>query len=139
MPPLIGLHNVCAGSAILPDRNADRACHFRTCARLVRVQFDTHTLRGFGIGLFVGPVQAASRSLMARLAPDDRRAAYFGLFALSGRATAFLGPALVALATSVSGIQRLGLATIIGLFAIGLILLLPVREPRGKRRAAAPA
>ena len=47
-----------------------------------------------GIGLFVGPVQAASRSLMARLAPGQWSAGYFGLFALSGKATAFLGPAI---------------------------------------------
>ena len=100
---------------------------------------DLFWLAVVGIGLFVGPVQAASRSLMARLAPADRQAAYFGLFALSGRATAFLGPAIVALATSASGSQRMGLATIIGLFAIGLILILPVSEPRGKPRAAARA
>jgi UMF1 family MFS transporter len=96
-------------------------------------------LAGAGIGLFVGPVQAASRSLMARLAPADRQAAFFGLFALSGRATAFLGPAIVAVATSASGNQRVGLATIVGLFAIGLMLILPVSEPRGKPRAAARA
>lgn len=87
---------------------------------------------GIGIGLFVGPAQAASRSLMARLAPGERRAAYFGLFALSGKATAFLGPAIVAFATSASGSQRIGLATIIGFFVIGLLLILPVAEPQHK-------
>jgi UMF1 family MFS transporter len=89
---------------------------------------------GIAIGLFVGPAQAASRSLMARLAPVERRAAYFGLFALSGKATAFLGPAIVSLATSASGSQRIGLAAIIAFFAIGLLLLLPVKEPRKARR-----
>ena len=47
---------------------------------------------GCFIGLFVGPVQAASRSLMARLSPPKQQAAYFGLYALSGKATAFAGP-----------------------------------------------
>ena len=80
-----------------------------------------------------------SGKILGRIPPDQRIAACFGLFALSGRATAFLGPAIVALATSASGSQRMGLATIIGLFAIGLILILPVSEPRGKPRAAARA
>jgi UMF1 family MFS transporter len=93
---------------------------------------------GIAIGLFVGPAQAASRSLMARLAPAERRAAYFGLFALSGKATAFLGPAIVAFATSISGSQQIGLAAIIAFFAIGLLLLLPVKEPRRARREAKP-
>lgn len=78
---------------------------------------------GCFIGLFVGPTQAASRSLMARLSPPDHRAAYFGLFALSGKATAFVGPVVVAVVTDVTGSQRLGLATIIAFLASGLVLL----------------
>lgn len=81
------------------------------------------------IGLFVGPVQAASRSFMARLSPPDRQAEFFGLFALSGRATTFAGPALVALLTEVSGSQRLGMGVIIVLCLAGLSLLAGVREP----------
>ncbi len=75
------------------------------------------------IGLFVGPVQAASRSLMARLSPPDRQAEYFGLFALSGKATAFLGPVVVAIVTDATGSQRLGLATILIFLVAGLVLL----------------
>ncbi len=85
---------------------------------------------GIGIGLFVGPAQAASRSLMARLAPGEKRASYFGLFALSGKATAFLGPAIVAFATTTSGSQRVGLASILVFFAVGLLAILPVAEPQ---------
>ena len=48
------------------------------------------------IGLFFGPVQAARGTLMARMAPPDKETEFFGLFTLSGRAVAFLGPALVA-------------------------------------------
>ncbi|MEQ9126450.1 MAG: MFS transporter, partial [Alphaproteobacteria bacterium] len=47
------------------------------------------------LGLFFGPAQTASRSLMARMAPPGMATEMFGLFALSGKATAFLGPALV--------------------------------------------
>ncbi|MDP2329448.1 MAG: MFS transporter, partial [Reyranella sp.] len=78
---------------------------------------------GCFLGLFVGPVQAASRSLMARLSPPDQQAAYFGLFALSGKATAFVGPVVVAIVTDVTGSQRLGLATIIAFLVAGLVLL----------------
>ncbi len=84
---------------------------------------------GIFIGIFVGPAQAASRSLMARLTEPEKRAGAFGLFALSGKATAFLGPALVATVTAASGSQRAGIATIIAFFVVGLVLLLQVREP----------
>ena len=89
---------------------------------------------GIGIGIFVGPAQAASRSMMARLTEPENRAGAFGLFALSGKATAFLGPALVASVTAASGSQRAGIAAIIAFFVVGLALLLRVREP-GRRRA----
>ena len=86
-------------------------------------------MAGSALGLFVGPVQAASRSFMARLSPDDQKTEFFGLFALSGKATAFAGPAMVAAATGIAGSQRIGLATVIGFFVAGLILLLTVKEP----------
>jgi len=89
---------------------------------------------GCFIGLFVGPVQAASRSLMARLSPPNQQAEYFGLFALSGKATAFVGPVVVAIVTDATGSQRLGLATIIAFLLTGLVLLQAsgARERRSK-------
>lgn len=84
---------------------------------------------GAALGLFVGPAQAASRSLMARLAPQGHETEFFGLFALSGRATTFLGPALVGIVTSISGSQREGLASLIVLLVAGAALLLRVSEP----------
>jgi UMF1 family MFS transporter len=83
-----------------------------------------------GLGLFFGPAQASSRSLMSRLAPADMRAAFFGLFALAGRITAFLGPALVGWVTYAAQSQRVGMATILPFFVIGGLLLVFVREPR---------
>ena len=70
---------------------------------------------GFGalLGIFVGPVQAASRSFMTHLAPPELRTEFFGLYALSGKATAFLGPIAVALVTTASGSQSIGVATLI--------------------------
>lgn len=78
---------------------------------------------GVAIGPFFGPVQAASRSLAARLAPAEHRAQVFGLFALSGRITAFLGPAILGTVTLAFESQRAGMATILPFFLIGLVVL----------------
>jgi UMF1 family MFS transporter len=80
------------------------------------------------IGSMLGPAQAASRSLMARLAPAELRTEMFGLYALSGKATAFIGPALVGWVTLWAHSQRVGMATILLFFVAGLALLIPVRE-----------
>lgn len=85
---------------------------------------------GVTLGIFVGPAQAASRSMMARLAPPDMRTEMFGLYALSGKATSFLGPLAFGGATLAFDSQRAGMATIVIFLALGLLLLLPVREPR---------
>lgn len=79
------------------------------------------------IGLFVGPVQSASRSLMARVAPAECRTEMFGLYALSGKITAFAGPLLLAWATAVADSQRAGMATILVLLFAGFWLLRPLR------------
>jgi UMF1 family MFS transporter len=88
------------------------------------------------IGVFVGPVQSASRALVARRAPADRQAEYFGLLALSGKATAFAGPAVVAAVTEATGSQRWGLAAILVFFAVGLALLLASGRSAGGRSSA---
>ena len=85
---------------------------------------------GLLIGLVAGPLQASSRSLMARLAPEGRVGEFFGLFALSGKVTSFMGPTLVALVTSVFASQRAGLAVLIGFFLLGGVLLAGVRVKR---------
>lgn len=91
---------------------------------------------GTGLGLFVGPVQAASRSYLARMAPVEIRNEMFGLFALSGRATSYVGPLLVGVLTGASGSARVGLLVVPALLLLGLLLLLGVpRDPPG----AAPA
>ncbi len=84
---------------------------------------------GLLLGAFFGPVQAASRSLAARMAPPAHRGQVFGLFALSGRVTTFLGPATLAWATDLARSQRAGMATILLFLGAGLLLLLKVREP----------
>lgn len=82
---------------------------------------------GLALGIFIGPAQAASRSFLSRLVGPDEAGEFFGLFALSGKATAFVGPGVLALVTEATGSQRLGMATILAFFAVGLALLLTVR------------
>jgi len=77
---------------------------------------------------FFGPVQAASRTLMARIAPPAERGEMFGLFSLSGKLTAFLGPAIVGWVTLATGDQRLGMASVLAFLLVGLWLLKGVRE-----------
>jgi UMF1 family MFS transporter len=80
------------------------------------------------IGSAGGPLQAASRSLLIRLAPRDRIAQYFGLFALTGKVTSFIGPLLIGAITAATGSQKTGMAVLVVFFAAGLALLTRVRE-----------
>lgn len=84
---------------------------------------------GLPLGFFVGPAQAASRSMMAQLAPPEIITEMFGLYAFSGKATAFLGPALLGAVSLAFGSQRAGMATILVFFMIGIFMLAKVREP----------
>jgi UMF1 family MFS transporter len=88
------------------------------------------------LGLFMGPAQSASRSFMARLAPPAEVSAYFGLFALSGRITGFLGPAALAAVTAATGSQRLGMSTVLVFLALGAAILATVRVAAPEEVAA---
>jgi UMF1 family MFS transporter len=83
---------------------------------------------GLSMSVFFGPVQAPSRTLMARLAPPEMRAEMFGLFALSGRITAFLGPLVLGWVVLLTDSQRLGMASILLFLVPGLLLMLTVRD-----------
>ncbi|MFJ4036674.1 MFS transporter [Microbacterium sp. NPDC090007] len=80
-----------------------------------------------GLSVFVGPVQSASRSFLARVAPEGREGEIFGLYATTGRAVSFLAPGLFALFVGLTGDTRLGILGIVAILLAGLILLLPVR------------
>lgn len=84
------------------------------------------------IGGMGGVVQAASRSLMVRHSDPAAPTEYFGLYGLSGRATAFIAPSLIGVFTAITGSARLGISPVIVLFVIGLILLNWVK-PEGDR------
>jgi len=80
------------------------------------------------IGFAGAPLQAASRSLLIRLAPPDRVAQYFGLFALTGKVTSFVGPLLIGLVTAATASQKAGMSVLVAFFLAGLVLLGRVRE-----------
>ena len=82
------------------------------------------------IGFVAGPLQAASRTLLIRLAPHDRIAQYFGLFALTGKVTSFIGPLVVGTVTAITLSQKAGMAMLIPFFLVGLVLLVRVNVPR---------
>lgn len=87
---------------------------------------------GVFIGGMGGALQSASRSMMVRHTSPERATEGFGLYALSGRATAFLAPSLIAIVTSISGDARIGISPLVVLFIIGLTLLIWV-HPKGDR------
>lgn len=76
------------------------------------------------LGLFSGPVQSASRSMLARMAPDHLMTEMFGLYALSGKITAFAGPLVLGWAVAMTESQRAGMATVLVFLVAGLVLLL---------------
>ena len=84
------------------------------------------------IGGAGGALQAASRTMIVRHTTPDHAAEAFGLFALSGKVASFISPFLIAIATTASGSQRIGISPLIALFLAGLLLLLWVR-PMGER------
>ena len=92
------------------------------------------------IGLFAGPNQAASRSLMSRFVPDHQQAEFFGFFSFSGKATAFIGPFLFGWLTTLFRSEsfhseRIGISALILMFAVGGLLLWTVNEAEGIRAA----
>ncbi len=86
---------------------------------------------GVLIGIFAGPNQSASRSLMARFVPPDSENQFFGFFAFSGKLTAFVGPFLLGVLTDITGSQRVGISVVILLFLAGIGLLAFVDEREG--------
>jgi UMF1 family MFS transporter len=85
-------------------------------------------LLGLVIGSVAGPLQASSRSLLARLVPAQEAGRYFGLLALSGKVTSFLAPLAVAVATAIFQTQAAGPAVLILFLVVGFWLLSGVKR-----------
>ena len=78
-------------------------------------------------GLFIGPIQSASRVVITSLLNKDNQGKGFGLFATSGKLTSFLGPLLVSTVTFLTASQRIGFSAAIILLLFGLIILLNIK------------
>lgn len=92
-------------------------------------------IAAIGVGIAAGPNQSASRSLMGRFVPLSKENEFYGFFAFSGKATAFMGPLLLGVLTGLFDSQRAGVATVLLFFAAGALILLKVDEKRGAARA----
>jgi UMF1 family MFS transporter len=99
-----------------------------TAAVFLKTAADFYVL-AITIGLVQGGVQSLSRSLYARLIPADSRGEYFGFYNMMGKFSSIIGPLLAGTAALVSGSQRIGILSILLLFAAGLWLLSRVRLP----------
>ena len=90
------------------------------------------------IGVFIGAgggsLQAASRTMMVRQGDNEKMTEGFGLYALSGKATAFIAPLSIGIVTDLTGSQQWGILPVAVLFMIGLLLLAFV-SPEGQESA----
>jgi MFS transporter, UMF1 family len=89
-------------------------------------------LLGFAllIGVALGPIQASSRTLLARICPPAQTTEFYGFFAFSGKVTAFAAPLAIGLVTTLTASQRLGISVSLVFLIAGLLLLLTVRPSR---------
>lgn len=111
----------------LPLPGADSGGLFGTPAEKAYIVF------GLLIGLAFGPVQASSRSYLARSVTAEEAGRYFGLYALAGRATSFLAPFMVATVTALTASQRYGMATILLFLIGGMAVLWPTPYPADRK------
>jgi MFS transporter, UMF1 family len=100
------------------------------------IGISTDTVAGFYaaaalIGLMMGPNQSASRTLLAKLVPEQKHTEFFGLFAFSGKLSSLLGPLAYGTIVGATGDHRLAMSSIILFFGVGLVLLWFVREEEG--------
>ena len=88
------------------------------------------------IGLFMGGIQALSRSLYTRIIPPDKSAEFFGFYNMLGKFAAIIGPALMGTIALLTGSARLSILSILMLFILGAFFLNKVDIKEGKRLAA---
>lgn len=108
---------------LLPLTTLDSGGLFGTAAEKAYIVF------GLFIGIAFGPVQASSRAYLARSLSAEEAGRYFGIYALSGRATAFLAPMSVASLTLYYDSARIGMAALIVFLLAGFALLLTTPYP----------
>jgi len=90
----------------------------------------TYVLFAVLIGLAAGPLQSASRSFLARMAPAEHMSEFFGMFAFSGKVSAFLAPITISAITTATGSLRLGMASVLVYLIVGLVFMTMVKSER---------
>ncbi|MEM9470149.1 MAG: MFS transporter [Pseudomonadota bacterium] len=98
------------------------------CIVLVLEDKNIFILFSLLLGIFIGPAQAASRTMVTKICPDDMLTQGYGFYAFSGKSISFLGPFLYGVATTIFQTQQAGMVTIILFWLIGLMLLYHVKE-----------
>ena len=138
---IAGISTIIAGR--LDDRFGPRAVIVWALVALLVAGVGVFTLHDAGKTVFwicgmvlsalVGPVQSASRSLLARVTPAGREGEIFGLYATTGRAASFLAAGLWTLFIAIFGATYWGILGIMVVIAIGLALMLMVKMPHVRR------
>ncbi|MFT4229527.1 MAG: MFS transporter [Microbacterium sp.] len=136
-----GVSTILAGRA--DDRFGARAVIVAALAGLIAMTVLVFLLHDTGKTVFwigglvlsacVGPAQAASRSLLARVTPEELQGEIFGLYATTGRVASFLSPAMWTVFIAAFGSTIWGVLGIAIVLAVGLALLLLVRFPKPVR------
>ncbi len=108
---------------LIPLSDEDSGGLFGTAAEKAYIVY------GLFIGIAFGPAQASARSYLARSVAPEEAGRYFGLYALTGRATSFAAPLSVGIVTSLTGSAALGMGALVVFLVVGLILLLPTPYP----------
>ena len=112
---------------LVPLPMADTGGLFGTAAE------KAYILYGVLVGFAFGPVQASSRSWLARSITPDEAGRYFGIYALSGRATSFMATLGFSLVTYATGSARAGMATLLVFLLAGLLLLAVTPYPANRK------
>lgn len=84
---------------------------------------------GLLAGSVLGATQSVSRSLMAKLTPENRKTEFFGFFSFFNKSSAILGPLVFGMISFITGSQRISILSLVLFFVFGLIILRKVKDP----------
>ena len=93
-------------------------------------QKNAFIILAIGLSSFFGPIQSASRVYFAKSIPDEKKYEFFGFYSFSGKVTSFIGPILFGTISYSFSSPKLGMASLLVLFAVGLLILTKVKNDR---------
>ena len=93
-------------------------------------QKNTFIILAICLSSFFGPIQSASRVYYAKSIPDEKKYEFFGFYSFSGKVTSFIGPILFGTISYSFSSPKLGMASLLVLFAVGLLTLPKVKNDR---------